>query len=137
MLPFDLGELSWLPWEVVNECLSAGCQFVWQGDRTEMMWWELAGWGLFGGFITDGLELWRLVRANGGSWPANCRSYGYLIAEVIRLGAGAGLALAFGASGQVSGPMGALAIGVATPLIVEKLSKSLPEVADPKEGGRK
>lgn len=89
-------------------------------------WYTFALWGLFGGVIVDGLEIWRNIRANNGQWPQKFRTWSYLIAEIIRLGAGAGLAVAFGQSGQVSGPLGALAIGVATPLIVEKLSQQLP-----------
>ena len=102
-----------------------------------MDWWTSGLWGLFGGFITDGLELWRLVRSNGGTWPGDCRSVAFFVAESIRLIAGAGLAIAFGQSGQVSGPMGALAIGVATPLIVEKLTQQLPTIPPPERGDEK
>lgn len=91
-----------------------------------MDWWELAGWGLFGGFIVDGLEFWRDVRRNGGAWPVYYKSLAGIVAEAIRLFAGAGLAIAFGKSGQVSGVIGAIAIGAAAPLIVEKLGQQLP-----------
>ena len=93
-----------------------------------MAWWDLVFWGLFGGFIVDGLELWHQVRKNNGKWPVRCSSIAFFIAEIIRLTAGAGLAVAFGGSGQVNGPLGALAIGVAAPLIVEKLASSLPSL---------
>ena len=88
--------------------------------------WELAGWGLFGGFIVDGLEFWHDVRRNGGNWPVYYTSLAYVVAEAVRLVAGAGLAIAFGKSGQVSGVIGAIAIGAAAPLIVEKLGQQLP-----------
>lgn len=91
-----------------------------------MEWWELGGWGLFGGFIVDGLEFWRLVRTNGGIWPVQYRSFASIAAEIIRLVAGAGLAIAFGKSGQITGAIGAVAIGAAAPLIVEKLAQQLP-----------
>lgn len=42
------------------------------------------------------------------------------------MSAGAMLAVAFGLTGQVTAPMGALVVGIATPIIVEKLSKKLP-----------
>ena len=102
-----------------------------------MDWWELAGWGLFGGFIVDGLEFWRDVRRNGGAWPVYYRSLAGIVAEVIRLFAGAGLAIAFGKSGQVSGVIGAIAIGAAAPLIVEKLGQQPPFLpVSPKETNR-
>ncbi len=99
-----------------------------------MEWWEFASWGLFGGFITDGLEFWRLVRNNEGKWPKDFWSGAFIVAEGVRLLAGAGLALAFGESGQVSGPVGALAIGVAAPLIVEKFAQQLPTFPTPTSG---
>lgn len=93
-----------------------------------MTWWYFAFWGLFGGFIVDGIDMWHQVRKNNGKWPPSCLSIAFFIAEIIRLAAGAGLAVAFGGSGQVNGPLGALAIGVAAPLIVEKLSSFLPSL---------
>ena len=93
-------------------------------------WYIFALWGLLGGVIVDGLELWRVVRANGGQWPKAYRTAAFVLAEAIRLGAGGALAVAFGLSGQVTAPVGALAIGVATPLIVEKLSQQLPDLGE-------
>jgi hypothetical protein len=100
-----------------------------------MTWWDFALWGFFGGFIVDGLELWHRVQKNNGKWPSGYLSIAFFIAEIIRLVAGAGLAVAFGKSGQVNGSIGALAIGVATPLIVEKLSSFLPSL--PQKSGVK
>jgi len=51
-----------------------------------------------------------------------------LVSVLIRLTVGAGLALAAGWSDQVSGPVGALAIGVAAPLFVEQMARQLPAV---------
>ncbi len=94
-------------------------------------WYVFALWGLLGGAIVDGLEFWQIVRANGGHCPRNFRTIAYGVAEVIRLGAGAALAVALGLTGQVTAPMGALAIGVAAPIIVEKLSEKLPTALGP------
>jgi hypothetical protein len=44
---------------------------------------------------------------------------------VVRVGAGAGLAAAAAGSGQVSGTLAAFALGVATPLVIEKLSSTI------------
>jgi hypothetical protein len=98
-----------------------------------MEWWELGLWGLFGGFIVDGLEFWRLVRNNRGVWPVQYRSFASLAAEIVRLIVGAGLAIAFGKSGQVTGAIGAVAIGAAAPLIVEKLAQQVPSLPTPPE----
>jgi hypothetical protein len=89
-------------------------------------WMDYAVWGLVGGAIVDGIEFWQIVRANRGSWPLEYRTFAFGVAELVRLSAGAGLAVAFGLSGQVTGPMGAMTIGLAAPLIVEKLSRQLP-----------
>jgi hypothetical protein len=100
-------------------------------------WWELGIWGLFGGFIVDGLEFWHLVRGAKGVWPAQYRGCAFIAAEIVRLGIGAGLAIAFGKSGQVSGVIGAIAIGAAAPVIVEKLSHQLPLLpVPPREDNR-
>jgi hypothetical protein len=84
-------------------------------------WWQFGFLGLIGGALVDGIEIWKVVRTNGGTWPRRYRTPGYLIAELIRLLAGASLATIFGISGQIQGPLGALAIGVTAPLIIEKM----------------
>ena len=91
-------------------------------------WYSLAFWGFLGGAIVDGIEFWQAVRANHGRWPFSYQTAAYAVAEVIRLGSGAILAVALGLTGQVTAPMGALAIGIAAPIIVEKLSKKLPVI---------
>jgi len=45
---------------------------------------------------------------------------------VIRVGVGFGLALAAVETGQVSGPLGAIAVGVAAPLLIEQMAKLVP-----------
>ena len=101
-----------------------------------MQWWHLACWGLFGGFLVDGVELYRAVLRNHGRWPIRYRSWAFAIGECIRLFAGAGLAVAFSESGQINGALGALTIGAATPLIVDRISQvptfQAPTIGDPK-----
>jgi len=53
-----------------------------------------------------------------------------LVAETVRLVIGAGLAWAAAASEQITSPAGALAVGVAAPLIVERLTRAIP-LTDP------
>jgi hypothetical protein len=88
-----------------------------------------AVWGLFGGFCAEGLGFYMAVRRQG-TWP--WRASGgpslltYASAELVRLVIGAGLAWAFAASDQVATPVAALAVGVAAPLLVERLTRSVP-----------
>ncbi|SHH05607.1 hypothetical protein [Streptoalloteichus hindustanus] len=89
---------------------------------------ECALWGLFGGFAVEGLDFAGAIRRTGG-WP--WRQPGepgpapLLISVVIRLTVGGGLAAAAGSAGQVGGPFGALAIGIAAPLVVAQLASQV------------
>jgi hypothetical protein len=85
-------------------------------------------WGLFGGFAVEGLDIraafyrygawpWKLPTSDGKTAPEAGR-LGYAVGEIIRLLVGAGLAMAAVSTGQVSGPLGAIGIGVAAPTIV-------------------
>ncbi|WP_462188490.1 MULTISPECIES: hypothetical protein [unclassified Frankia] len=96
-----------------------------------MMGVEVALWGLFGGFAVEGLDLYTTVRRRG-RWPwqtgksQEAGPWAYLVAELVRLAIGAGLAAAAGASGQVDTAFAALAVGVAAPLVVERLARAVP-----------
>lgn len=109
--------------------------------------WVHAGlWGLAGGFIVEGLELYVAVRQKG-KWPwrvdgesenDQAGPLAYVIAETIRMVIGGILAGASAASGQVTGPLAAVAIGVAAPVMVGHLTALLPipalAAADPAAG---
>ena len=82
------------------------------------------------------IEMWRIVRNNAGKWPADCLTFAFFIAEAIRLFSGAVLAYLFGKTGQVSGELGAFAIGVSAPLIIEKLTSILPSMDTSTVGGQ-
>jgi hypothetical protein len=96
-----------------------------------MTWIEAALWGLFGGFAVEGLDLYGAVRRHG-CWPWRARgprevgAVGYFVAELIRLVIGGALALALAESSQVTTPFAALAVGVAAPIIVERLTRVIP-----------
>lgn len=68
-----------------------------------------------------------------GDWPWKARKRlrlgPYLAATAVRILLGAGLALAAGQSGLVSNSLSAVTIGIATPLIVEKLARAGTAVA--------
>jgi hypothetical protein len=92
-------------------------------------------WGLFGGFAVEGLELYTAVRRYG-RWPWQVKGQGanakepscpaYIVAELIRLAIGAGLAWAAQANHQITGPFGAIAVGAAAPVIIGQLAKGIP-----------
>lgn len=86
-----------------------------------MEWWQFMVWGLFGSFAVSGLDLWRAIGYNGGHIPPHFKTLGHLAGELIRFTVGAGLAVAFGESGQINGELGALIVGAAAPTILEKL----------------
>jgi hypothetical protein len=99
----------------------------------------LAGsWGLFGAFAVEGMDLYDAVRRHR-RWPwhdaggssAEATAVQYAIAELIRLMIGWGLAIASVGTGQVSGPLGAIAVGAAAPVIISRWAKGvIPLVAD-------
>ncbi len=90
---------------------------------------EYALFGLLGGFLVEAVELRRAIQKTKG-WPwrdPDEPSFGpWLTAILLRLAASAGLAFAAGAGEQVSGPFGALSIGIAAPLVIEKLASQIP-----------
>ena len=97
-----------------------------------MGWLEVTLWGLFGGALVAGLDFIADVsRISDWPWKSRkkLRAGPYLAATVIRLVLGAGLALAAGKSGLVSNPLSAVTIGIATPLIAEKLARAGTDLA--------
>src|SRR5262249_49784596 len=94
-----------------------------------MSWWALAAWGFIGGFVAEGLPLWRMVQQNNGIWLPRYRTRDFFIAEALRLLIGAILGVAVGESGQVTGAIGALGVGIAAPAIIDKLSEQSPGIA--------
>lgn len=91
-----------------------------------MQGWELALYGLFGGFAITAWDLAKVIQAKG-RWPWRVKgaptALPYCTAELIRVVLGGGLAWTAAASGQVTTPIAAVAIGTAAPLILERMSK--------------
>ncbi|GAA3046747.1 hypothetical protein GCM10010448_32060 [Streptomyces glomeratus] len=89
-----------------------------------MEWWAACLWGLTGSSAVEALDLYRAIqRVKGYPWrmPDEIPLGPYLVAIIIRNALGAGLAAGFGSSGQIAGPLGAIAVGIAAPKIVEQL----------------
>lgn len=94
-----------------------------------MTWWEYVLWGAFGGLAVEAIQFsgaihrckdwpWR-VKGEPGPFPL-------AVSVVIRVGLGLVLALAAGQTGQISGPIGAIAVGVAAPHLIEQMAKRVP-----------
>jgi hypothetical protein len=91
--------------------------------------WAYAMWGFFGAFAVDGLEFAGAIRRVGDwpwRWPGEPGPLPLAVSVVIRLLVGAGLAAAGGTTDQVTGPFGALAMGVTAPLLIEQLARQIP-----------
>jgi hypothetical protein len=101
-----------------------------------MVWWQAALWALAGGFVVEGLEFAALQRRHR-KWPWQVDAeatavtdgtaagpLGYFVGEVLRLAAGGVLGAAL--AGQVTGPLPALAIGAAAPVIAGHLAAYVP-----------
>jgi hypothetical protein len=88
---------------------------------------EACQWGLLGALLSEG---WLMLSAidSTGHFPWNRQRDNriplgpYVTAVFIRVALGIGAAAAIGSSGQICGPMGAVAVGVAAPKIVQELS---------------
>lgn len=82
-------------------------------------------WGLLGAAAVEAHQLHSdIARVKNYPWRARGEiPLGpYLLALVIRLALGVGLAAVFGASGQAGGPVGVAAVGVAAPKVLEQLA---------------
>lgn len=96
---------------------------------THLTVWAGAGWGLIGGLCVEALWLYSRIRGPSRfSWrkPIPEGRAAYLVSVVMRVGLGAGLAAAATGSDQVSGSLAAFGLGVAAPLVLEKLAQTVP-----------
>lgn len=100
--------------------------------RPLVQWWAAALWGVFGGSMVVGLDFTSVI-SRIGDWPWNTRKKmrvgPYFASVVVRLSLGGGLATAAAQSGYVGNALSAVTIGIATPLIVEKLTQAGHDLA--------
>jgi hypothetical protein len=93
---------------------------------TPMSLYAAALWGLIGAGAMEAWELYGAIhRLRGFPWnkPGEVAMAPFLVAVALRLLLGIGLATAFVASGQADGPVGALAVGIAAPKLLEQLAQ--------------
>lgn len=101
-----------------------------------MTWWAAALWGLLGAGLVETFDLYTEVRRRHalpwrrrGSRQRDRKRPApgvYILASTLRLIMGCGVAAAAGASSIVAVPLVGVAIGVAAPLIIERLAKQVP-----------
>jgi hypothetical protein len=82
---------------------------------------------MFGAAAVAGLDLQAAIRDSRG-WPPEVRQYPgpFCLAIFIGLVVSGGLAWAAGSTGQINGPIGAITVGVAAPLVIQKMAKVIP-----------
>lgn len=93
---------------------------------TPMSLYAAALWGLIGAGAIEAWELYGAIhRLRGFPWdkPGEVAMAPFLVAVILRLLLGIGLATAFVASGQADGPVGAVAVGIAAPKLLEQLAR--------------
>jgi len=109
---------------------------VWPADRdggSSVALWVACLWGLAGSALVEALDLYQAIqRVKDFPWRLEGEVFllPYVVSVVIRLGLGTGVAAAFGASAQIAGPLGALAVGVAAPKIVQQFRRDGQHIAD-------
>jgi hypothetical protein len=94
-----------------------------------MVVWLAAVWGLTGGLCVEALALHAHIRRMPKwDWrrPIDQGMVAFVVVVALRVGVGSALAAAFAGSHQVSGPLAAFTLGVAAPVVVERLAKFIP-----------
>lgn len=87
--------------------------------------WMACVWGLLGASAIEAHQLHSAIgRVKNLPWrvQGELPLKPYLVALVLRLALGVGMAAAFGASGQAGGPVGVVAVGIAAPKVLEQLA---------------
>ena len=90
-------------------------------------------WGLLGVALIEVYALWNAATADGARcWPwrdeeGRSQVDGYAIALACRVVMGVGLNAAYAAAHQIEGPLAAVTMGVAAPLIIRQMVPPRPE----------
>lgn len=83
------------------------------------------GLGVIGGVLVDGMAFVNVVKAGHGRPPVRYRRPWTWVAEGLRLLVGGTLAAVFYASRQVDTPLAAVTVGIAAPIIIDRLARPL------------
>ncbi|MGQ0574416.1 MAG: hypothetical protein ACT4RN_09450 [Pseudonocardia sp.] len=101
-----------------------------------MVWWAAALWGLLGAGLVEAFDLYPEVRRRRAlPWrergsrrrdPARPSARIYTLASSLRMVMGTGVAAAAGASNMITIPPVAVTVGIAAPLIIDRMTKQMP-----------
>ena len=115
-----------------------------------MTWWQACGWGLLGAGLIEVRGLWSAIEPSRvPKWPwkdgrGRPQVWGYVIAVACRFVMAVGLNAVYAASHQIAGPLGAVTMGIAAPLIIQQMAvrgevpapASPPQNVPPPQGAR-
>jgi hypothetical protein len=90
--------------------------------------WQACLWGLLGAGLVEVRALWAAFQpSRTPRWPwkdgrGRSQVSGYAVAVVCRFGMAAGLDAVYAAAQQIAGPLGAVTMGVAAPLVIQQMA---------------
>jgi hypothetical protein len=90
--------------------------------------WLACLWGLLGAGLVEIRALWAALQPfRVPKWPwrdgkGRPQKAGYAIAVVCRFGMAAGLDAVYAAAHQIVGPLGAVTMGIAAPLVIQQMA---------------
>ncbi|OIJ69790.1 hypothetical protein [Streptomyces mangrovisoli] len=93
-----------------------------------MAMWEACLWGLLGAALVELRGLWSALQpSRKPKWPwkdgrGRPQVWGYVVAVVCRFGMAAGLDAVYAAAHQIAGPLGAVTMGIAAPLVIQQMA---------------
>jgi hypothetical protein len=100
--------------------------------------WVACAWGLLGAVLVEMRGLWIALQPfRAPKWPwrdgrGRAQVAGYAIAVACRFGMAAGLNAVYAAAHQIAGPLGAVTMGIAAPLLIQQLAlQNEPSAMDP------
>ncbi|WP_320773845.1 hypothetical protein [Streptomyces sp. CRN 30] len=100
--------------------------------------WPACAWGLVGAVLVEMRGLWIALQPfQAPKWPwrdgrGRPQVAGYGIAVACRFGMAAGLNAVYAAADQIAGPLGAVTMGIAAPLLIQQLAaQNGPSAPDP------
>lgn len=91
------------------------------------MWWQACLWGALGAGLVEAGEMWHLYRAQDRfPWVKDERPQvkPYIFALSLRFFMAIGITAVYGVSGQVAGPLVAVTLGIAAPIIIQQFAGS-------------
>ncbi|MET7898172.1 hypothetical protein [Streptomyces mirabilis] len=94
-----------------------------------MMWWQACLWGALGAGLVETGEMWQLHRTQERfPWAKDGKPQikRYLFAVFLRCFMAIGITAVYGGSGQVAGPLAAVTLGIAAPIVIQQIADSSP-----------